>query len=53
MTTATAFLTTTDLTKENYCVFGLATCFLKQEGQREEVRKEFPYRLDPHPRHLK
>jgi hypothetical protein len=38
MTTATAFLHTEDLTEDNYCVFGLATCFLKQEGELEEVR---------------
>ncbi|MEG3437090.1 hypothetical protein V0288_08170 [Pannus brasiliensis CCIBt3594] len=33
MTTATGFLNTTDLTKDDYCVFGLATCFLKQDGE--------------------
>lgn len=37
MTTATQFLNISDLTKDDYCVFGLATCFLKQEGELEKV----------------
>jgi hypothetical protein len=37
MTTATQFLNISDLTKDDYCVFGLAICFLKQEGELEKV----------------
>jgi hypothetical protein len=38
MTTATSFLNTNDLTTDDYCVFGLATCFLKAEGELETVQ---------------
>jgi hypothetical protein len=37
MATATQFLNISDLTKDDYCVFGLAICFLKQEGELEKV----------------
>ena len=45
MATATQFLNISDLTKDGYCVFGLAICFLKQacpelgrrEGELEKV----------------
>ncbi len=43
MATATQFLNISDLTKDDYCVFGLAICFLKQEGELEkQLSKEFP-----------
>jgi hypothetical protein len=38
MTTATEFLGTNDLTKDSYCVFGLATCFLKSDGELQQVQ---------------
>jgi hypothetical protein len=38
MTTATPILKTTDITADDYCVFGLATCFLKNDGEFQQVQ---------------
>ncbi|PSF36115.1 hypothetical protein C7H19_14020 [Aphanothece hegewaldii CCALA 016] len=38
MTTATNILNTTDITADDYCVFGLATCFLKNDGEFLQVQ---------------
>ena len=38
MTTATLFSQASDLTVDDYCVFGLATCFVRQEGEIEQVK---------------
>lgn len=38
MTTATLILNTTDITADDYCVFGLATCFLKNDGEFQQVQ---------------
>ena len=38
MTTATLFSQASDLTADDYCVFGLATCFVRQEGEIEQVK---------------
>ena len=33
MSTNNLFLDTPDLTNNDYCIFGLATCFLKNDGK--------------------
>jgi hypothetical protein len=38
MTTATLFPNTPDISANDYCVFGLATCFLKDDGEYQQVR---------------
>lgn len=38
MPTATLFPNAPDITADDYCVFGLATCFLKQEGEIQQVQ---------------
>lgn len=38
MTTATLILDTPDITTDDYCVFGLATCFLKNDGEFQQVQ---------------
>ncbi|MDY6785696.1 MAG: hypothetical protein SW833_24625 [Cyanobacteriota bacterium] len=38
MTFVTLFPNAPDLSPEDYCVFGLATCFLRDEGEVKEVR---------------
>lgn len=38
MATATLFPNAPDITADDYCVFGLATCFLKQEGEVQQVQ---------------
>ncbi len=38
MTTATLFSQVSDLTADDYCVFGLATCFLRDEGEIRQVK---------------
>ncbi|MEQ8757914.1 MAG: hypothetical protein RID09_30960 [Coleofasciculus sp. G1-WW12-02] len=38
MATATALQDAPDVSADNYLVVGLATCFLKQEGEVEEVK---------------
>lgn len=38
MTTATAYPNAPDLSAEDYIVIGLATCFIKQEGEVHQVR---------------
>jgi hypothetical protein len=37
-TTATLFLHAPDVSADDYCVFGLATCFLKEEGEIHPVQ---------------
>ncbi len=37
MPTATLFPNAPDITASDYCVFGLATCFLKQEGEFQQI----------------
>ncbi|MBE9114560.1 hypothetical protein IQ249_01500 [Lusitaniella coriacea LEGE 07157] len=37
MTTATLFPDAPDITAEDYCVFGVATCFLRDEGEIQEI----------------
>ncbi|MGB3533576.1 MAG: hypothetical protein WBA13_08660 [Microcoleaceae cyanobacterium] len=38
MTTAPAYPTATDVSKEDYIVLGLATCFVKEDGEVEQVK---------------
>lgn len=38
MTTATPISNTPDITTDDYCVFGLATCFLKSDGEFQQVQ---------------
>lgn len=38
MTTATLFSQVSDITTDDYCVFGLATCFVRQDGEIEQVK---------------
>lgn len=38
MTTATLILNAPDITINDYCVFGLATCFLKDDGELQQVQ---------------
>ncbi|MGF1489228.1 MAG: hypothetical protein ACFBSE_19240 [Prochloraceae cyanobacterium] len=37
MTTATIFPQATDISANDYCAFGLATCFLKEDGEFRQV----------------
>ena len=37
MTTATVIPEATDISATDYCVFGLATCFVKNDGEFEQV----------------
>lgn len=37
MATATLFLHAPDVCADDYCVFGLATCFLKEDGELHQV----------------
>lgn len=37
MTTIQDFFKTTDLTPADYCVFGVATCFVREDGEVKEV----------------
>ncbi len=38
MVTATLFPNAPDISTDDYCVFGLATCFLKDEGEFHQVQ---------------
>ena len=38
MSTNNLFLDTPDLTNNDYCIFGLATCFLKNDGKFDEIK---------------
>ena len=38
MATATLFPNAPDISADDYCVFGLATCFLKQDGEVHQVQ---------------
>ncbi|MCC0178819.1 hypothetical protein I4641_17765 [Waterburya agarophytonicola K14] len=38
MTTGTVFAQASDLDREDYCVLGLATCFVRDDGEMQEVR---------------
>ncbi|MGK7953352.1 MAG: hypothetical protein AB4368_32350 [Xenococcaceae cyanobacterium] len=38
MTTAVLLKQASDLNADDYCVFGLATCFLRQDGEIEQVK---------------
>lgn len=38
MATATLFSQTPDLTADDYCVFGLATCFIRDEGEIQQIK---------------
>lgn len=38
MTTATLFPDAPDIAADDYCVFGLATCFLKEDGEFYQVQ---------------
>jgi hypothetical protein len=38
MPTATLFPNAPDIAADDYCVFGIATCFLKEEGEFQEVQ---------------
>ena len=38
MTTATLFPQASDLTVDDYCVFGLATCFMREDGDIQQVK---------------
>jgi hypothetical protein len=38
MTTATGFLNAPDISADDYCVFGLATCFFKEDGEYQQVQ---------------
>ncbi|AFZ36965.1 hypothetical protein Sta7437_3464 [Stanieria cyanosphaera PCC 7437] len=38
MKTATLWTEASDLAKEDYCVLGLATCFVREEGEIQEVK---------------
>lgn len=37
MTTATIISNAPDITPNDYCVFGVATCFVKEDGQYQQV----------------
>ncbi|WP_319420084.1 hypothetical protein [Pleurocapsa sp. FMAR1] len=37
MTTTTLFAQASDLSPEDYCVLGLATCFVREEGEIEQL----------------
>jgi hypothetical protein len=38
MATATLFSHTPDIAPDDYCVFGLATCFFKEEGEVHQIQ---------------
>lgn len=38
MTNATVFAQASDLSSEDYCVLGLATCFLREDGEIEQLQ---------------
>lgn len=38
MTTATLFSQASDLTADDYCVFGLATCFFRDDGEIQQIK---------------
>lgn len=38
MATATVFSQVRDLSADDYCVFGLATCFVREEGEVQQVQ---------------
>lgn len=38
MTTTTVFPDAPDISAQDYCVFGLATCFLKADGEYQQVQ---------------
>ena len=38
MTTASLFSQASDITADDYCVFGLATCFVRQDGEIQQVK---------------
>ncbi len=38
MTTATLFPQASDLTADDYCVFGLATCFFRDDGEIQQIK---------------
>ncbi|MDJ0589770.1 MAG: hypothetical protein QNJ72_07210 [Pleurocapsa sp. MO_226.B13] len=38
MTNATLFAQASDLSSEDYCVLGLATCFLREDGEIEQLQ---------------
>ncbi|MDJ0632020.1 MAG: hypothetical protein QNJ34_02400 [Xenococcaceae cyanobacterium MO_188.B29] len=38
MTTATLFSQASDIDIEDYCVFGLATCFIREDGETQQVK---------------
>ena len=38
MTSTTVFTQAPDLSSEDYCVLGLATCFLREDGEIEELQ---------------
>ncbi|MDJ0900346.1 MAG: hypothetical protein QNJ55_16195 [Xenococcus sp. MO_188.B8] len=38
MTTTTLLSQATDISANDYCVFGLATCFFREEGEVQEVK---------------
>jgi hypothetical protein len=38
MTTANLFSAASDLSNDDYCVLGLATCFFREEGEIKEIR---------------
>ncbi|NES69633.1 MAG: hypothetical protein F6K24_32670 [Okeania sp. SIO2D1] len=44
MATSTLFLNAPDITPDDYCVFGLATCFVREDGEvhRVEVIEPIP-----------
>lgn len=38
MTTGTIFAQASDLTREDYCVLGLATCFILEDGETQQLQ---------------
>ena len=38
MTTATLFANASDISTDDYCVFGLATCFIREDGEIHQVQ---------------
>ncbi|WP_019506472.1 hypothetical protein [Pleurocapsa sp. PCC 7319] len=38
MTNATLFAQASDLSQEDYCVLGLATCFVREDGEIEQLK---------------
>jgi hypothetical protein len=38
MTTATFFSQASDLSADDYCVFGLATCFFRDDGEIQQIK---------------